>query len=417
MEQELYQEALQITDSAIQAVKPDAAVKRALSEMPHSGRIFLVAAGKAAWQMADAAVKTLGQMEDGVVVTKYGHVKAEIPGVRCYEAGHPVPDANSFAATEKALELVHGLHPEDTVLFLLSGGGSALFEKPLISGEELQEITAQLLASGADIVEMNTIRKRLSGVKGGRYASACAPAKVFSIVLSDILGDPLDMIASGPAVPDTSTCAQALAIAEKYRLKLSEQAQALLKQETPKTLDNVTTRITGSVRELCAAAAAACRERGYEPILLTDRLCCEAREAGSFLGSIVRTHAGRGKKLAYIAGGETVVHLTGNGLGGRNQELALAAAPALAGLEHCCVFSVGSDGTDGPTDAAGGYVDGQTDAALRTAGWDVFAALQNNDAYHALQAIGSLLITGPTGTNVNDVSVALVDAATTDCCH
>ena len=409
MEQELYQEALQITDSAIQAVKPDAAVKRALSEMPHSGRIFLVAAGKAAWQMADAAVKTLGQMEDGVVVTKYGHVKAEIPGVRCYEAGHPVPDANSFAATEKALELVHGLHPEDTVLFLLSGGGSALFEKPLISGEELQEITAQLLASGADIVEMNTIRKRLSGVKGGRFASACAPAKVFSIVLSDILGDPLDMIASGPAVPDTSTCAQALAIAEKYRLKLSEQAQALLKQETPKTLDNVTTRITGSVRELCAAAAAACRERGYEPILLTDRLCCEAREAGSFLGSIVRTHAGRGKKLAYIAGSETVVHLTGNGLGGRNQELALAAAPALAGLEHCCVFSVGSDGTDGPTDAAGGYVDGQTDAALRTAGWDVFAALQNNDAYHALQAIGGLIITGPTGTNVNDVSVALVD--------
>ena len=377
--------------------------------MPHSGRIFLVAAGKAAWQMADAAVKTLGQMEDGVVVTKYGHVKAEIPGVRCYEAGHPVPDANSFAATEKALELVHGLHPEDTVLFLLSGGGSALFEKPLISGEELQEITAQLLASGADIVEMNTIRKRLSGVKGGRFASACAPAKVFSIVLSDILGDPLDMIASGPAVPDTSTCAQALAIAEKYRLKLSEQAQALLKQETPKTLDNVTTRITGSVRELCAAAAAACRERGYEPILLTDRLCCEAREAGSFLGSIVRTHAGRGKKLAYIAGGETVVHLTGNGLGGRNQELALAAAPALAGLEHCCVFSVGSDGTDGPTDAAGGYVDGQTDAALRTAGWDVFAALQNNDAYHAMQAIGGLIITGPTGTNVNDVSVALVD--------
>ena len=409
MEQELYQEALQITDSAIQAVKPDAAVKRALSEMPHSGRIFLVAAGKAAWQMADAAVKTLGQMEDGVVVTKYGHVKAEIPGVRCYEAGHPVPDANSFAATEKALELVHGLHPEDTVLFLLSGGGSALFEKPLISGEELQEITAQLLASGADIVEMNTIRKRLSGVKGGRFACACAPAKVFSIVLSDILGDPLDMIASGPAVPDISTCAQALAIAEKYHLKLSEQAQALLKQETPKTLDNVTTRITGSVRELCAAAAAACREQGYEPILLTDRLCCEAREAGSFLGSIVRTHTGQGKKLAYIAGGETVVHLTGNGLGGRNQELALAAAPALAGLEHCCVFSVGSDGTDGPTDAAGGYVDGQTDAALRTAGWDVFAALQNNDAYHAMQAIGGLIITGPTGTNVNDVSVALVD--------
>ena len=410
MNNELHQKAMDIINDSIESVKPDEAVRRALKAFaPKGGRVLLVAAGKAAWQMAHAAVEALGRVDGGVVVTKYDHVKGGIPGVKCYEAGHPVPDENSFAATERALELVHGLTEKDTVLFLLSGGGSALFEKPLISGEELQEITAQLLASGADIVEMNTIRKRLSGVKGGRFASACAPAKVFSIVLSDILGDPLDMIASGPAVPDTSTCAQALAIAEKYRLKLSEQAQALLKQETPKTLDNVTTRITGSVRELCAAAAKDCRELGYEPIILTDQLCCEAKEAGSFLGAIVRTHAEQGKKLAFIAGGETVVHLTGKGLGGRNQELALAAAPALAGLEHCCVFSVGSDGTDGPTDAAGGYVDGQTDAALRTAGWDVFAALQNNDAYHAMQAIGGLIITGPTGTNVNDVSVALVD--------
>lgn len=405
----LHQKAMDIINDSIESVKPDEVVRRALKAFaPKGGRVLLVAAGKAAWQMAHAAVEALGRVDGGVVVTKYDHVKGEIPGVKCYEAGHPVPDENSFAATERALELVHGLTEKDTVLFLLSGGGSALFEKPLIPGAELQGITNQLLASGADIVEMNTIRKRLSAVKGGRFAQACAPAKVFSIVLSDILGDPLDMIASGPAVPDSSTCAQALAIAEKYHLNLSEQAKALLAQETPKVLDNVTTQITGSVRELCAAAAAACRERGYEPILLTDRLCCEAQEAGSFLGSIVRTHAGRGKKLAYIAGGETVVHLTGNGLGGRNQELALAAAPAFAGLEHCCVFSVGSDGTDGPTDAAGGYVDGQTDAALRTAGWDVFAALQNNDAYHALQAIGGLIITGPTGTNVNDVSVALV---------
>lgn len=410
MNNELHQKAMDIINDSIESVKPDEAVRRALKAFaPKGGRVLLVAAGKAAWQMAHAAVEALGRVDGGVVVTKYDHVKGEIPGVKCYEAGHPVPDENSFAATERALELVHGLTEKDTVLFLLSGGGSALFEKPLIPGAELQGITNQLLASGADIVEMNTIRKRLSAVKGGRFAQACAPAKVFSIVLSDILGDPLDMIASGPAVPDSSTCAQALAIAEKYHLNLSEQAKALLAQETPKVLDNVTTQITGSVRELCAAAAAACRERGYEPILLTDRLCCEAQEAGSFLGSIVRTHAGRGKKLAYIAGGETVVHLTGNGLGGRNQELALAAAPALAGLEHCCVFSVGSDGTDGPTDAAGGYVDGQTDAAFRTAGWDVFAALQNNDAYHAMQAIGGLIITGPTGTNVNDVSVALVD--------
>ena len=408
MNNELHQNAMDIINDSIESVKPDEAVRRALKAFaPKGGRVLLVAAGKAAWQMAHAAVEALGRVDGGVVVTKYDHVKGGIPGVKCYEAGHPVPDENSFAATERALELVHGLTEKDTVLFLLSGGGSALFEKPLIPGAELQGITNQLLASGADIVEMNTIRKRLSAVKGGRFAQACAPAKVFSIVLSDILGNPLDMIASGPAVPDSSTCAQALAIAEKYHLNLSEQAKALLAQETPKVLDNVTTQITGSVRELCAAAAEACRELGYEPILLTDRLCCEAKEAGSFLGSIACTNAGQGKKLAFIAGGETVVHLTGKGQGGRNQELALAAAPALAG-QDAAVFSVGSDGTDGPTDAAGGYVDGDTAAALAEKGWNVFDTLQNNDAYHALQAVEGLIITGATGTNVNDVAVALV---------
>ena len=404
----LRKDADAIITASLKAVLPDEAVRRALqSFQPKSGRVLLVATGKAAWQMAHAAVEALGSVDGGVVVTKYDHVKGEIPGVDCYEAGHPVPDDNNFAATEKALELVQGLTEEDTVLFLLSGGGSALFEKPLLSGGELQDITSQLLASGADIVEMNTIRKRLSGVKGGRFAKACAPAQVFSIVLSDILGDPLDMIASGPAVLDTSTCEQAQAIAEKYHLKLSGQAKALLMQETPKVLDNVTTQITGSVRQLCAAAANACKEMGYEPVLLTDQLCCEAREAGSFLASIVRTNVGQGKKLAYIAGGETVVHLTGKGMGGRNQELALAAAPGLAGL-NAAVFSVGSDGTDGPTDAAGGYVDGDTAETLAAGGWNVFDTLQNNDAYHALQTSGGLIITGATGTNVNDVAVALV---------
>lgn len=404
----LRKDADAIIAASLKAVLPDEAVRRALqSFQPKSGRVLLAATGKAAWQMAHAAVEALGSVDGGVVVTKYDHVKGEIPGVDCYEAGHPVPDDNNFAATEKVLELVQGLTEEDTVLFLLSGGGSALFEKPLLPGGELQDITSQLLASGADIVEMNTIRKRLSGVKGGRFAQACAPAQVFSIVLSDILGDPLDMIASGPAVLDTSTCEQAQAIAEKYHLKLSGQAKALLMQETPKVLDNVTTQITGSVRQLCAAAANACREMGYEPVLLTDQLCCEAREAGSFLASIVRTNVGQGKKLAYIAGGETVVHLTGKGMGGRNQELALAAAPGLAGL-NAAVFSVGSDGTDGPTDAAGGYVDGDTAETLAAGGWNVFDTLQNNDAYHALQTSGGLIITGATGTNVNDVAVALV---------
>ena len=397
-----------IVRASIQAVLPDEAIRRALAEFrPGPGRTLLVAAGKAAWQMAKAAVDTLGQVDGGVVVTKYDHVKGAIPGVDCYEAGHPVPDNGSFFATARALELVQGLTADDTVLFLLSGGGSALFEQPFVSGEELQDITRQLLACGADIVEMNTIRKRLSRVKGGRFAQACAPARVFAVVLSDILGDPLDMIASGPACPDASTCRQALAIAEKYGLKLSDEARRLLTVETPKTLDNVTTRITGSVRELCAAAAVQCRALGYEPMLLTDQLCCEAREAGSFLASVLRTHAGDGRRLAFLAGGETVVHLTGKGLGGRNQELALAAAPGIAGL-NAAVFSVGSDGTDGPTDAAGGYVDGDTNAALQAAGLDVFEVLKQNDAYHALKEVDGLLVTGPTGTNVNDVAVALL---------
>ncbi len=397
-----------IIAASIEAVKPDEAVQRALQTFrPGKGRTLLVSTGKAAWQMAYAAVKVLGHVDGGVVVTKYDHVKGEIPGVVCCEGGHPVPDQGSFDGTAKALELVTGLTEEDTVVFLLSGGGSALFEAPLVSAEELQDITRQLLACGADIVEMNTIRKRLSGVKGGRFAQKCAPAKVFSIVLSDILGDPLDMIASGPAYPDSTTCDQALAIARKYDLKLSDTAWDLLAQETPKALSNVTTQITGSVRELCAAAAKKCAEMGYEPILLTDQLCCEARHAGSFLASIAATHKDEGKAVAYLAGGETVVRLTGKGKGGRNQELALAAAPGIAGL-NAAVFSVGSDGTDGPTDAAGGYVDGETMAAFAELGVDVFAVLQNNDAFHALEKSGGLIYTGATGTNVNDVAVLLI---------
>ena len=397
-----------IIASSIEAVKPDEAVARALkSYHPHGGKTLLVAAGKAAWQMAAAAAKVLPKIDGGVVVTKYGHVLGDIPGVVCCEGGHPVPDEGSFAGTRKALALVANLTAEDSVIFLLSGGGSALFESPLIPPEELQDITRQLLACGADIVEMNTVRKRLSGVKGGRFAQACAPAQVFSIVLSDILGDPLDMIASGPAYPDSSTCAQALHIARKYGLKLSENAWKLLAQETPKALDNVTTQITGSVRELCAAAGEKCAEMGYTPILLTDQLCCEAREAGSLLASVARTHAGGGKKLAYLTGGETVVHLTGKGKGGRNQELALAGAEGLSGLD-ACLFSVGSDGTDGPTEAAGGYVDGDTKAALDAAGVSIFDVLQKNDAFHALEASGGLIVTGPTGTNVNDVAVLLI---------
>ncbi|MBR2309655.1 MAG: glycerate kinase [Oscillospiraceae bacterium] len=399
-----------IIREAIQRVLPDSAVKRALEGKTFPGKVVLVAAGKAAWQMANTAYECLGNtISDGIVITKYGHIKGPIGNLSCREAGHPVPDEKGFRATQEAVNMVSGLQKEDTVLFLLSGGGSALFELPAIPGEDLQDITNQLLASGADIVEINTIRKRLSKVKGGRFAKLAAPAQVFTVVLSDIIGDPLDMIASGPTYPDSSTCVQALEIAKKYSLRLSEQAQALLRQETPKALSNVTTVVTGSVRQLCQAAKESCVKLGYKTEILTHSLSCQAKDAGCWLGKIAAENAGKGKKLAFIAGGETVVKLTGTGKGGRNQELALAAAQYIDGIPGTAIFSVGSDGTDGPTDAAGGYVDHQTAEKLRKEGIDIPLALKENDSYHALQRTDGLIITGPTGTNVNDVAVALIN--------
>ena len=399
-----------IIQETLAEILPDAAVEKALRGHTFgAGRVVLIAVGKAAWQMAHAAADVLGErIDNGLVITKYGHVMGEIPRIRCVEAGHPVPDENSLAATVEALALTENLTAEDTVLFLLSGGGSALFEQPLIPPAELTALTEHLLASGASIVEMNTIRKRMSAVKGGRFGAHCAPAHVFSIVLSDILGDPLDMIASGPAHPDTSTAEDAHAVVQKYGLHLSKEAAALLDAPLPTALPNVETHITGSVRELCAAAARAAERRGYTPVLLTDQLDTEARAAGQFLACIARTHAGDGTSYAYIAGGETIVQLVGKGRGGRNQELALAAADGIAGHDNIAVFSIGSDGTDGPTDAAGGYVDGDTAAALARTGMDAATALAENDSYTALNAVDGLIITGPTGTNVNDVAVVLI---------
>jgi glycerate 2-kinase len=403
-------DADKIIASAINAALPDTAVKKALQDEDFSGgRLLLVSIGKAAWSMAKAACEILGdRIDSGIVITKYGHSQGDLHKLKIMEAGHPIPDSNSFAATETAISIVTGLSPEDKVLFLISGGGSALFEKPLISENELNAITKQLLASGADIVEMNTIRKRLSAIKGGKFAKLCEPARVFSIVLSDILGDPLDMIASGPAYPDTSTTEQALEIIDKYGITVSTETKELLKIGTPAKLNNVQTKITGSVTQFCIAAEQTCRELGYEPVILTTSLRCQAREAGCFFASIARYYNSSEKSLAFIAGGETVVQLKGKGKGGRNQELALSAAEGISGLKDIAVFSVGSDGTDGPTDAAGGYVDTNTKQLLDEKNIDIYEILENNDSYHALQASRGLIFTGPTGTNVNDLSVLLI---------
>ena len=296
---------------------------------------------------------------------------------------------------------------------MISGGGSALFELPLdgASLDDIADLTRQLLACGADITEINTIRKHLSAVKGGRFGKACAPAGVLSVILSDVLGDPIDAIASGPASPDSSTCDDVRRIIAKYGLAVPTHIESLLAFETPKQLSGVETIITGNVSALCEAAARSVQALGYTPLILTTTMSCEAREAGSLLASIAHEIRRSGQPInppcAIIVGGETVVHLRGSGKGGRNQELALSAASGIAGLENVCLFSLGSDGTDGPTDAAGGIVTGSFAAACREKGLSIDAALQNNDAYPLLKEMDALLMTGPTGTNVCDVAVLL----------
>ena len=419
----LREDALEIVRQAIDAVLPEAAVREALGRGELAarlreagrGRVVLAAIGKAAWRMAKAASELLGdRLAGGVLITKYGHSLGEMRGIEAFEAGHPVPDENAVRGTEALLRRVRGLSPEDTVLFLVSGGGSALFELPAegVTLRDVADVTGQLLASGADIVEVNAVRKHLSAVKGGRFAELCAPARVLTVALSDVLGDRLDSIASGPACPDASTSEDALRVVEKYGLALHPRLTEAMKRETPKKLDNATAVAAGSVASLCAAAGRAAAALGYAPLLLTSTLSCTAREAGAFLAAVAREVRASGRPIAspcaVIAGGETVVHVTGKGRGGRNQELALSACRGIRGLRDIVVVSVGSDGTDGPTDAAGGIVDGTTAEALEASGLDVEAVLRDNDAWTALKAVDSLVITGPTGTNVNDVSFALM---------
>jgi len=430
--QDMHNHATKIITQIISENMPDKAVKEALQAYSLPDKLYLVAIGKAAWTMTKAACDYLGdKIHKGVAITKYGHSQGEIFPVAIYEAGHPIPDDNSIKATEAVLDLVSNLGAEDTVLFLVSGGGSALFESPKdgVTLDDLQSLTKILLEKGAAITEINALRKRLSKVKAGGFAEICKPASIFSIVLSDVLEDRLDTIASGPAAPDMTTREDALRIAKKYKVdemflhsdtntadrvmtsKDKTPITLLFRQETPKSTDNVKTVIVGSVRSLCKSAADCAKSLGYTPYVLTTSLGCEAAEAGKVLAAIARdTQAGLShfrKPCAIIMGGETIVHVKGNGKGGRNQEMALAAAKGIAGLANTIVFALGSDGTDGPTDAAGGIVNGDTLANLTAQGLSIDSILANNDSYNGLKAVDGLIITGPTGTNVNDVAVLL----------
>lgn len=407
----LRKDSLEIIKYAINAVMPNNSVEKALKKIKlNIGKTYVVSIGKAAWQMAKSAEIVLkDDIYDGIVITKYGHVESQLKYIKCFEAAHPVPDDNTFYATEQVINMVKDLNKNDNVIFLISGGGSSLFELPSVNSEDLIDVTSQLLECGANINEINTIRKHLSKVKGGRFAQICNPANIYSIVLSDIIEDPLDMIASGPAYPDSTTSDMALDIIKKYNLNVSKNILKEIKNETPKSLSNVTTFVTGSVSELCKAVEHKCFELGYETIILSDCIQCEAKEFGKMLANVAKYfYKVKNENIAIIAGGETVVNITGKGKGGRNQEIALAAAQYIEGLKNVTVFSIGSDGTDGPTDAAGGIVNGNTSMILKNKNISIYETLKNNNSYYALDKCDGLVKIGPTGTNVNDVSVALI---------
>ncbi|WMJ86257.1 glycerate kinase type-2 family protein [Anaerocolumna sp. MB42-C2] len=411
----IHEDASIIIRNSISDVLPDKAVTAVLKNKKFLNKVYVVAVGKAAWIMAETAGKILGnQIQKGLIITKYGYSKGDLEGFEILEAGHPVPDNNSLLGTQKAIDMVKGLSKEDEVLFLLSGGGSSLFEMPVqgITLEDIQEVTRKLLSCGADITEINTIRKRLSSVKGGKFAKYCEPARVCSILLSDVIKGKADMIASGPAYPDVSASTDVYGILIKYDLILEDHMIEAIKREIPQEINNVETYVTGSVRDFCEAVAKYAQQLGYKPYIISTTLDCEAREAGKFMASIARRMKEDGNyrikpPCAIIAGGETVVKVEGEGLGGRNQEIALSAAIGIKDMNDVVIFSVSSDGTDGPTDADGGIVDGNTVNILENIGIDCTRYLKNNDSYHALEKAGALVFTGSTGTNVNDVTVIL----------
>ena len=405
----LKNDALEIAAAAIRAADPYESTCEALRNCLPRDRSFTVfSIGKAAIPMARAAADTLGgRIRRGLAVTKYGHTgDFASPYFQVIEAAHPVSDENSIRAARTALAVADGLGEEDIALVLLSGGGSALFEESLIPPEAQREITKKLLARGAAIEEINAVRRRISAVKGGKFAARCYPARVITFALSDVLNDDKSVIASGITVRDGTPDGFVKAVADKYLYDLDHTTAESLYHKKELTLNDGGYHFVGNIDRLCEAAKVRAEALGYRAVTVSKALTGEAREQAA---SILAAAPERSGKRAYIYGGETTVTLKGNGLGGRNQEMALAAAIALKDREGIAFCSVGSDGTDGPTDAAGGYADGDTYAKMQRAGVTPEAALADNDSYHALKAAGDLIVTGPTGTNVNDLTFVLTD--------
>lgn len=430
--EQLRVDAREIFDAALRAADPRAAVLRVLQRDGNllqlngepfadvtRGRVIVVGMGKAGAPMAQATEELVGdEIDAGAVTVKYGHV-LPTQKIRINEAGHPLPDENGVRATREIVSLVRGLAADDLVLCVVSGGGSALMEW-LVEGvtlDDLRTLTAELLRCGATINEINVLRKHLSRVKGGQLARLAQPARVLALILSDVLGSPLDVIASGPTAPDSSSFRDALDILETHGLREKIPANILVylergargqAAETPKADDPLFERVTNLIvadnRIACDAAAQEARERGYAVEIVDTQIQGSARE-------VAVRFARRGllaePASCFLGGGEPTVVLRGHGKGGRAQELVLAAAREIAGAKNIVILSAGTDGTDGPTDAAGAIADNETIARAHALGLDENVFLENNDAYPFFRALDDLVVTGPTNTNVNDLMIVL----------
>lgn len=439
-ETRLRRDAVRIFKASLDAADPAKAIARAVSRsgeilqvgkqryrLDQYDRVVVLGAGKASALMAQALERILGaRISAGLINTKYRHL-AKLKRIELNECGHPVPDAAGMDGARRIAALAEDCGPRDLVFCLISGGASALTPLPApgISLEEKQAVTRALLACGATIHEINAVRKHISGIKGGQLARLASPAAVISLMLSDVIGDSLDVIGSGPTAPDSSTFASAWAVIEKYGITSQVPATVAGRfragvagriAETPKPGDDCFAKtqnlIVGSNRLAVDAAALKAKELGYRPVVLSTFIEGETREIASMHAAIAREALASGHPskppVCFISGGETTVTIRGNGLGGRNQEFALAAALALSGLPGVVALSGGTDGTDGPTDAAGAVADGATVQRALALGLDPAATLAGNDSYHFFEALGDLVKTGPTGTNVMDVRLLLV---------
>jgi glycerate 2-kinase len=432
--------ALAILSAALEAVDPVNATKRQVSlsdetlrigqriyDLGRYRNIYVIGGGKAGGSMAQAIEEILGgRVTAGLVNVKYGY-GAETEMVRLNEAGHPIPNAAGMAGTKQMAELARKATDEDLIICLISGGGSALMTLPVegITLADMKSLTDTLLRCGATINEINAVRKHLSQIKGGNLARLAYPAEIVSLILSDVVGNPLDVIASGPTVPDTTTFADAHGIIEKYGLlgelprpiveRLRQGKEGLI-AETPKEGDDIFTRtynlIIASNEVAAEAATTKAKELGFHSLLLSTFIEGEAREVAKVFAAVAKEilHAGRPvpRPACVVAGGETTVTVRGSGLGGRNQEMALSAALEIAGLEDVMIIPLATDGTDGPTDAAGAIAGGSTLQRAQEAGLSAIQYLANNDSYQFFQQLGDLLITGPTNTNVNDLTFTFV---------